>query len=87
MSDEAPDHTSLKGREDIDYDNLISNMLHPHTLKDIKNVIANLPDEHLEKYVVFKFQWGSKEGTCYWKRKETPKQYWKGLKNLTPEEK
>lgn len=52
-------------------------MLTPKTLKDIKEVVTEIPDEHLEKYVVFQFKWGDSKGTCSWKRKETPRQYWK----------
>jgi hypothetical protein len=68
-----------------DYDKLLSDLAHPATLKDIKKAIADIPDEHLAKYQVFNFIWGDEKGTCSWKRKETPKQYWKRLRNLTQE--
>jgi len=58
-------------------DVLVNNMTRPETLKDIKNFVLSLPDETLEQVVVFNIKWGNEAGTVSWKRKETPKQYWR----------
>jgi len=70
---------------DEEAERLVSNMLHPHSLKYLKTALADIPDENLEKFVVFKFIWGSREGTIEWTRKEKPKQYWKNLKEAPHE--
>lgn len=59
---------------------LMSDLTKPRNLKDLKHALMNGPDEHLEKYIIFRFQWGDTEGLCDWKRDETPKQYWKRMK-------
>jgi hypothetical protein len=49
----------------------------PKNLLELKRSLMKAPDEHLEKYIVFIFGFGDEHGYSEWKRKETPKQYWK----------
>ena len=58
----------------------LSAAVKPKNLKELKHALAGLPDEHLEKYIVFRFCWGDLNGFQEWKRDETPKQYWKRMK-------
>lgn len=63
-----------------DIRNLLNDLVSPVDLLKIKNVLVGMPDEHLQKYKVFRFCWGDEEGYCDWKRKETPKQYARRIK-------
>jgi hypothetical protein len=59
---------------------LLGKIVSPRTLKDIKDHLKDMPDEHLERYVVFRFCWGDEKGFADWKRKEQPRQYCKRIR-------
>ena len=60
---------------------LVKGLTSPDNFKELKDALALMSDENLHQLKIFAFKWGDKSGTCSWKRKLTPNQYWKEREN------
>lgn len=66
---------------------LIRGLTSPDNLKELRDALVGMSDEKLKELKVFAFKWGDKDGTCSWRRKLAPKQYWSERERLFGETK